>query len=369
MNEILYDIWFSAMLINRQDVYNKLVAKYGCSKVAFESFVADDLENFSATDKTKLLEKDISIAEKILKRCEKSDISVINQNSDYYPELLKYIDSAPAVLYCKGNLDKLLGVKITVIGSRQCDKDGITNANRFSKAFSNVGLTVVAGFAPGIEATIHKAVLSTIVIMPCGINITYPAMHFRLKNMVLDNGGLFITEYPFDVKAYKENFKYRNRLLAAISDATVFVQCGMKSGTAHTFNWTAVYGRDAYVIPGSINNIFYQGSNGYIKEGGVLITCPEDVLVDYFNRYPELIYKAEENAATEQVPVSVDTDNFEGISESEKKILAVLSGGPLHIDQILKETNLPTGDISVSLINLELLDIIEKCEGNIYKIK
>lgn len=369
MSDLLYDVWFSAMLLNRQDVYNKLVLKYGNSRSAFEAFSVDDLDTFSSAEKNKLLKKDIIEAEKIINRCEKSGIAIITQDSEYYPSLLKYIDTAPAVLYAKGNIEKLRSVKITVIGSRLCDKDGTTNANRFAKAFNDVGLTVVAGFAPGIEATIHKAALSTIVIMPCGINITYPAMHFRLKNLILDNGGLFITEYPFDINAQKENFKFRNRLLAAISDATVFVQCGMKSGTAHTFNWTAVYGRDAYVIPGSINNIFCQGSNGYIKEGGILITCPEDVLVDYFNRYPELIYKSENqnlNNANSDKTNMIDVD---GLNENEKKIISVLSAKPLHIDQITNETNLSSGDISLCLINLELLDIIEKCEGNIYKIK
>ena len=367
MSNIIYDVWFSAKLINRQDVYNKMLLKYGNSEKAFELFDETDLDTFSLKEQKELLKKDISVAEKIIKKSEKDNISIINRDSMYYPNLLKYIDSAPAVLYVKGNVEKLLDVKVTVIGSRQCDKDGITNAKRFSRAFTDVGLTVVAGFAPGIEATVHKAALSTIVIMPCGINITYPATHFRLKNMVLDNGGLIVTEYPFDVKAYKENFKFRNRLLAAFSDATVFVQCGLKSGTAHTFNWTAVYGRDAYVIPGSINSIFCQGSNGYIKEGGILITCPEDVLVDYFTRYPELIYKEEAQCVEKvQEPQSFD---IPGLSENEERILHILAKNKLHIDQIIKETNLSASDISVGLINLEILDIIEKCEGNIYKIK
>lgn len=368
MNNMIYDVWFSAMFINRQDVYNRLIVKYGSSRNVFESLCEEDLDTFSYNEQKKLLEKDIHVAEKIIKRCEKDNISIINQESEYYPQLLKYIDSAPAIIYAKGNIDKLKSIKLTVIGSRQCDKDGIANAKRFSKAFNDVGLTVVAGFAPGIEATVHKTALATIAIMPCGINLTYPAMHFRMKNMILDNGGLIVSEYPFDIKAYKENFKYRNRLLAAFSDATVFVQCGLKSGTAHTFNWTAVYGRDAYVIPGSINNIFYQGSNGYIKEGGILITCPEDVLVDYFSRYPELIYK-QETTDNSDANVEFKQDDFDNYDETEKKILIALSDKALHIDQLVNETNLSIGDISVSLINLELMDIIEKCEGNIYKIK
>ena len=368
MNNLIYDVWFSALLINRQDVYNRLIIKYGNSQNAFESLCEDDLDTFSCNEQKKLLAKDLHVAEKIIKRCEKDKILIINQTSEYYPVLLKYIDSAPAVIYTKGNIEKLKCIKLTVIGSRQCDKDGITNAKRFSKAFNDVGLTIVAGFAPGIEATVHKTALATIAVMPCGINVTYPSTHFRLKNMILDNGGLIVSEYPFDIKAYKENFKYRNRLLAALSDATVFVQCGLKSGTAHTFSWTAVYGRDAYVIPGSINNIFYQGSNGYIKEGGILITCPEDVLIDYFSRYPELVYKKEEangsNTASESE--QVDLDKFD---ETEKKIVVALSNKALHIDQLVNETNLSIGDISVSLINLELMDIIEKSEGNIYKLK
>jgi len=368
LNEVLYDVWFSALFINRQDVYNKLLIKYGDSESAFNSLNEADLETFSNADRKKILTKDLGIAEGIIKQCEKSKIAIVNQTNSLYPKLLKYIDSAPAVLYAKGNVNKLQDVKITVIGSRQCDKDGVTNAKRFSKNFNDVGITVVAGFAPGIEAVVHKSVLSTIAIMPCGINITYPAMHFRLKNQILDNGGLIVTEYPFGVNAYKENFKYRNRLLAAFSDATVFIQCGMKSGTAHTFNWTATYGRDAYVIPGSINNIFYQGSNGYIKEGGIPITCPEDVLVDYFNRYPELLYKDEtvvENHTTDKPEPEIS----DSVSESERLILSALSGQIMHIDQIVNKTKLSVGEISVCLINLELMDIIEKCEGNRYKIK
>lgn len=368
MSNIVYDVWFSAMFINRQDIYNELLNKYGDSYNAFDKLEIGDLINFSASEQKKILSKDLSIAEKIMKRCEKNNIEIVNKSSRYYPELLRYIDTAPAVLYAKGNLDRLLGIKVTVIGSRQCDDEGICNAKRFSKTFNDVGLTIVAGFAPGIEATIHKNILSTIAIMPCGINVTYPATHFRLKNMILDNGGLLVTEYPFDIKAYSENFKYRNRLLAAFSDATVFIQCGLKSGTAHTFNWTSVYGRDAYVIPGSINNVFYQGSNAFIKEGGILVTCPEDVLIDYFSRYPEMVFE-DKSKKNDHQSIDIDIESIEGICESEKLILSALSGNRLHIDQIIKNTNFSAGDVSVGLINLELLDIIEKCEGNIYKIK
>jgi len=275
----------------------------------------------------------------------------------------------PAVLYAKGNIEKLKMPKVTVIGSRQCDKEGVHNARRFSKTFSDVGLCVVAGFAPGIEAYVHKEVLSTIVILPCGINVTYPSVHFRLKNSILENEGLLISEYPFGVRAFKENFKFRNRLLAGISDAVVFVQCGMKSGTAHTFNWAALYGRDAYVIPGSINSIFYKGSNSYIREGGILITCPEDVLINYFSRYPQLIDNDKECEAELTIAPEIDFESLDIVDDNEKTILKALSGKIMHIDELIKETNISVRAASVCLTNLELFNMIEKCEGNRYRIK
>ncbi len=368
MNNTLYDVWFSAMLINRTEVYNELLAKYQTSENAFVCFDAGDLKYFSENKKNEILKKDISVAEKIIARCNKENVAIISRDSEYYPELLLLIDTPPIVLYAKGNLDKLKEPKITVIGSRGCDKDGVHNAKRFSTTFSDVGLSVVAGFAPGIEYTVNKAAQAPIIILPCGINITYPATHFRLRNYIMENGGLFISEYPFGVKAYSENFKYRNRLLAGISDATVFIQCGLKSGTAHTFNWTAVYGRDAYVIPGSINNRFYEGSNGYIKEGGILITTPEDVLIDYFQRYPFLIDKSSEHSEKISDTQELDISCFDVADENEKIILKALSGKIMHIDEIIKETNISVRTASVCLTNLELLNIVEKCEGNRYKI-
>ncbi|MBQ2897542.1 MAG: DNA-processing protein DprA [Clostridia bacterium] len=369
MSDKLYDVWFSAMLINRPDIFNKLIEKYKTSENAFNSFTDEDLLNLPDKQKVNMLRKDLKQAEKIILRCEKEEIAIINQNDDFYPNLLKYTDMPPIVLYAKGDFKKLKLPKVTVIGSRKHNQEGISNARWFSEALSDAGLQIVAGFAEGIEANINKTVLSTVVILPCGINITYPAVHFRLKNSILQSGGLFITEYPFGIRAYKENFIFRNRLLAGISDATVFVQCGAKSGTSHTFNWTALYGRDAYVIPGSINSEFYKGSNRYIKEGGILVTCPEDILIDYFSKYPELLNEnLDFNNRQVNLP-EVDEKVLESFECEEKVILKALSGKILHIDEIIKETNISVTNVSVCLVNLELLDVIEKCEGNRYKIK
>lgn len=369
MSDLLYDVWFSSILINRPDIYNSLIEKYSTSENAFNCFTDEDLLNISNKLKANIKRRDLKLAEKIVLRCEKEGIAIINQNNDLYPELLKYTDMQPAVLYAKGDLSRLSLPKVTVIGSRKHDQEGTSNAKWFAKALKDAGLQVVAGFAEGIEANVNKTVLSTIAILPCGINITYPAMHYRLKNLILENGGLIITEYPFGIRAYKENFIFRNRLLAGISDATVFIQCGARSGTSHTFNWAALYGRDAYVIPGSINSAFYKSSNRYIKEGGILVTSPEDVVIDYISRYPELAENNIDFSFQQEMSLEVDNKTLEKFDGDEKVILKALSGKILHIDEIVKATNISITNVSVCLVNLEILDVIEKCEGNRYKIK
>ena len=369
MNDVLYDVWFSVVLFNRQDIFNCLIEKYGNAKQAFERFTDEDLLNLSDKQKDNMKRRELKQAEKIVLRCEKENVEIITQNSGMYPKLLKYTDMPPAVLYAKGNLDLLKAPKVTVIGSREHDKEGTENAIWFSRELMGAGIQVVAGFAEGIEANVNKTALSSIVILPCGINYTYPAKHFRLRNSIMQNGGLFLTEYPFGTNAYKENFLFRNRLLAGISDATVFIQCGAKSGTSHTFNWDALYGRDAFVIPGSIYNKYYQNSNRYIKEGGILVTSPSEVIAYFYAKYPYLVKKEMPSFPNEEQIFTIDNSLLENFSEDEKKIVKALSQKTLHIDDIVKEVNISIADLSVYLVNLELFGIVEKCEGNRYKIK
>lgn len=346
----VYQIWMSLTFLHKTHLYTEAAKNFSCDEEFFEK----GSEKISFSDPAvsdAFKRRELAQADAIYQRCIKENIEIIGMDSVHYPGSLKEIDDPPIVLYASGDISLLKKPLLTIVGSRSCDGEGRKTAASFSGAAKNFGLQVVCGFADGIEAAVIKTVKNPIVILPNGIDIIYPAKHRWLRGEVLRSGGLLLTEYPFGVRAFKYNFKFRNRLLAAISDAVLIPQAGDKSGTSITCGCAAHYGRDCYAVPGSIYSRFYTGCNKYIREyGATAVTSPSHVLEDYAARYPQLDFA--EPAQENKKP---DLSKF---GREEAAVINAIYGGASSADEIALGAALPVNEVNAILINLELEDYI-----------
>ncbi|WP_405132919.1 DNA-processing protein DprA [Nocardia sp. NBC_01388] len=201
-------------------------------------------------------------------------------------------DVPPVALWVRGNrsLREITDRAIAVIGARASTEYGNHVAAQIAGDLAGSGWTVVAGAAFGIDAAAHRAAMAvggvTVAVMPCGLDRPYPTAHGRLLDSIADN-GLVLTEYPPGATVRRESFLDRNRLVAALSQATVAVEAGRRSGTASTLRWAGRFGRSVFAVPGPVTSAASAGCHRFIAEGGAqLVTCAEDIRQALLERPP-----------------------------------------------------------------------------------
>lgn len=204
----------------------------------------------------KLMNKDLSKARKILNDCERLGYDIIAYNDELFSDKLRAISAPPVLLYVKGKMPKLDGkLSVAMVGSRNATSQGLNAANDFAFSFAESGATVVSGGAFGVDTASHRAVLNaygtTISVLGCGIDVGYPMENIPMYEKIAENGAV-VSEFPPGYPPIAKNFPLRNRIICGLSDCTLIVQAGEKSGALITANDAIKEGRKLFSIPGSI---------------------------------------------------------------------------------------------------------------------
>ena len=166
--------------------------------------------------------------------------------------------NAPDVLYSEGDLSLLTeGLRVAIVGSRKASEDGIKRARAVTRALVEQGIIVVSGLAEGIDTVAHKTAIEaggrTIAVLGTPLSKAYPAKNAALLQEIKRH-HLAISQFPDGYPAKAENFPQRNRTMALISDATIVIEAGEKSGTRHQ-GWEAIrLGRHVYLLENVASN-------------------------------------------------------------------------------------------------------------------
>lgn len=171
------------------------------------------------------------------KNCEKSLYCGIQDKE--YPLLLRGLSKKPEKIYYKGNIDIVNAYKnVAVIGSRNASKEGLRLAYETGQMVAEQGLNVVNGLALGCDTEALRGALSKsgkcIAILPCGIEQVYPKSNQKLAELILENGGCILSEYPPGTPIKKYQYVERDYLQSGISQGVLMIEAQEKSGTMHT---------------------------------------------------------------------------------------------------------------------------------------
>jgi DNA processing protein len=154
--------------------------------------------------------------------------------SPEYPHLLSHVRAAPPFLFYTGAVDLLAAHGIGMCGSRNASDEGLRAAAACGEAATQHGLTVVSGYARGVDTIAHVSALSsggsTVIVLPEGIN------HFRLKRgPVADvwnkERALVVSQFPPSRPWSAGNAMARNNVIIGLSLALVVVEASEKGGT------------------------------------------------------------------------------------------------------------------------------------------
>lgn len=288
---------------------------------------------------------------------QKMGINFVTREDEEYPSRFRTISEAPYFIYYKGVIPSENKPSLAIIGARNCSIYGQEIAHCFSKILAENGVQIISGMARGIDGHAHKGALEaqgyTCGVLGFGIDICYPKEHSGLKKELETNGGV-ITEYALGTPGVSQNFPARNRLIAGIADAVLVIEAAKKSGTLITVDYALEQGKMVYAVPGRIGDRLSEGCNEIIKDGGKMVTTPEDILAEF-----QLKLQNETKSCRKQKNKLV-------LERQEKIVYACLDLEPRHIEQLILMTKLPQKELSVLLIRLEIKGYIRQPVKNYY---
>ena len=206
------------------------------------------------TDRLKL-----SSGEEIISEITKAGAFILTPEDVDWPVSLNDLAVPPIALLVKGQREYLPNLvnSISIVGTRNPTQYGARIAGDFGVGVADHEWAVISGGAIGIDAAAHKGCLVgegvTVAVLGGGFNKNYPATHERLFAEISES-GLLISEVMPDVPAIPHRFLTRNRLIAALSKATVVVEAAFRSGSLRTARDAAEIFRPVMAVPGPINS-------------------------------------------------------------------------------------------------------------------
>lgn len=208
------------------------------------------------------------------------------EDVDWPGELQQLGASAPIALWLKGDPSQLSGPlhgRVAIVGARSATAYGSVVATELASELASQGRVVLSGGAYGIDASAHRAATvsfpgSTVAVLASGLDRLYPAGHEQLFERIEESGGLLVSELPPGSAPTRWRFQQRNRILAALSGATVVVEAGHRSGSLNVAWQAHSLGRPVGAVPGPVTSAASAGCHRLIREGvASLVTDAQDV--------------------------------------------------------------------------------------------
>ena len=212
----------------------------------------------------------------------KTDSIFLTPHSPQWPVALNDLSAIPFGLVVKGDLSALSETSLAIVGTRNPTPYGLRIAGDFAAGFVDREWSIVSGGAYGIDSAAHKGALiaegRTIAVLAAGVDIAYPAGNARLFAEIAENGAL-ISEVLPGSHAIPSRFLTRNRIIAALSQATLVVEAAFRSGSLRTARDAAELLRPVMAIPGPINAPTSEGCHRLIGERAAeIVTSVADAI-------------------------------------------------------------------------------------------
>ena len=311
----------------------------------------------------------IALARRELERAERLDCRVITRLDDDYPRSLFDLSLPPPVLYCRGGLPS--GPAVAIVGSRKMDAYGERAARLFGRQLAAAGVTVVSGFARGVDATAHRAALdtggSTVAVVGCGVDVDYPRGHASLAGDIREHGAM-VSEFALGAEPRAWRFPVRNRVIAALAVGTLVVQATYKSGSLITAHHALELGRDVYAVPGRIFDDGAQGTNALIADGALPARRPRDVLESLSIGVQQELFEATPSPAApaDPPPLRAAPARRPPPGLPGRVVEALLAERGRTAEEVATRTGVAVEEVVGALLELELGGWAQRAPGPVY---
>jgi DNA processing protein len=290
----------------------------------------------------------------IMTKLEHDGVRITTPVDITYPALLQEIGAPPPVLYYRGELLETDRMAVSIVGTRRVTAYGRDMATRIAGDLARAGVTVVSGLARGVDGVAHQAALDaggrTIAVLGSGVNRIYPPEHRNLARRIAEQGAI-VSDYLPETPPDGVNFPPRNRIISGLSLGVVVIEAPDRSGALITVDFAADHGRDVFAVPGPATAANSAGCNRIIREGARLVRNAEDILEDL-----QIARRHEAVAIQQALPMN----------EDDRRLLAVLSSEPQHIDDLALLSDTTVAEASARLMTLELQGLVRNAGAQHY---
>ncbi|HEV8428142.1 MAG TPA: DNA-processing protein DprA [Pyrinomonadaceae bacterium] len=354
----------------------KLLERFGSAEAVYKATRAE-LEQLRLPPEA----VDTIIARDLLPRAEAEIEAVKKLGGDIlllddgvYPSPLREIYDPPIVLYVKGAWSDCLDRPcIGVVGSRRCSTYGQNAAIMLARDLAQRGITVVSGFARGIDAAAHRGALDaggrTVAVLGTGIDEVYPRDHKKLAAEILDRGGALVSQFPLGTPPVSENFPYRNRIISGLSLGVVIVEAAENSGSLITARLAMEQNREVFAVPGNITSRNSFGTNYLIKGAGAkLVQQWQDIATELPQQIAATLLPPPVGERKKETSVA-DRLSFvpEGLSQAETSVFKLLTpDSPAHVDWLFDKSKLPISELTAALLSLEVRELVRALPGRCF---
>ncbi|HEU4641246.1 MAG TPA: DNA-processing protein DprA [Gemmatimonadaceae bacterium] len=314
--------------------YRDLVATFGSAERAFDE--APGLKGRQAA---------LTSADEAMARAGRVGARLLLPTDDDWPAALRDLPDPPHALFAVGDLAVARAPLVAIVGTRGATSYGERVAREIAGALARAGVGVISGLARGIDGCAHRAALErggrTVAVLGTGVDIAYPAAHRTLHAQIGRRGLLLSEELPGE-RANGGSFPKRNRIIAALAQATIVVEAPARSGALITAAHALELGRQVAAVPGPIDAPHSVGSNELLRDGAIVIAAVTDAL-----------------ALVGAVPPVRSLPPL--ATPAERAVWTALAAGPADLDLLAARAALPARDCLAAVTALELAGAVE-CE-------
>ena len=354
----------------------KLLERFGSAEAVYSATRAElELLRVAPEAIDSIIARDLrSTAEAEIAGVRKLGGEILLLDDGVYPSSLREIYDPPILLYVKGAWAECLDQPcIGVVGSRKCSTYGQNAAMMLARDLAQRGITVVSGFARGIDAAAHRGALEaggrTVAVLGTGIDEVYPRDHKKLGEEMLAGGGALVSQFPLGTPPVSENFPYRNRIISGLSLGIVVVEAAENSGSLITARLAIEQNREVFAVSGNITSRNSFGTNYLIKGAGAkLVQQWQDIATELPPQLAARLLPPPFIEAPAQ-PSVADKLAFvpEGLSQTETSVFRLLShDSAAHVDWLIDKSKLPVSELTAALSALEMRELVRALPGRCF---
>lgn len=345
-----YDIWFCQARISNKNKL-KLIKKFKDTKKIWY-YISNNI-NINSKKFNVWNERKFNEVKYVM---DKENIKYTTYFDEDYPYKLKKYDDSPYILFYKGNIKKLnYGKNVSIVGARNCTYYGIQCTKYITKQLTLNNVNIISGMAYGIDGFAHSTCIQnggyTCAVLGSGVNVIYPKRNTKLYHEILKKGCI-ISEFLPGTIPYSYNFPLRNRIISALCDILIVIEAGEKSGSLITANYALNQGKDIVAVPGSIFSDKSKGTNLLIHDGAFPFT-------DMNNLFKLLDINSKNSIQNSKTKNSMQSPLY-------KKIYELIGDTPIHIDDLLRLTEVDITHLYELLFEMQLNKQIFCLSGNYY---